>query len=92
MFICLFLNIALICVHCFRKNSDLKIALWTGYEWDEIKYKEVIKYIDIVVTGEYIDDLHCDYKISKNILDKKRGSTNQKIINAKESLHSLYYI
>ena len=77
-----------ILIYIKKIKPDLKIALWTGYEWDEIKYKEVIKYIDIVVTGEYIDDLHCDYKISKNILDKKRGSTNQKIINAKESLQN----
>ena len=68
------------------QKKDLKIALWTGYEWEDVKNKEVIRYIDVIVVGKYIDDLHRDYKITKNILDKKRGSTNQRVIDVKKSL------
>lgn len=69
-----------------ERKPNLKIALWTGFELEQIKDLDVVKYLDVIVTGEYIEDLHCDYKITKNKSDKKRGSSNQRIINAKESL------
>ena len=72
--------------HIKSKKNNLRIALWTGFEWEQVKDLEVVKYLDIIVTGKYIEDLHCDYKITKNLLDKKRGSKNQRIICAKESI------
>lgn len=72
--------------HIKVKKKDLKIALWTGYEWEEIKNYPVINYLDVIVTGKYIDELRCDYKITKNLLDKKRGSSNQKIIDVRKSI------
>ena len=69
-----------------EKKPNLKIALWSGLEWEQIKDLDVIRYLDVIVTGKYIEDLHYDYKITKNILDKKRGSINQRIIDVKESI------
>lgn len=68
------------------KKQDLKIALWTGFEWEQVKDLGAVKYLDVIVTGRYVEDLHCDYKITKNKLDKKRGSSNQRIIDVKNSL------
>ena len=56
-----------------------KIMLWTGMEWDEIKDYECIKFLDIVIDGKYEHD-------NKNKTCRLIGSSNQRIIMAKESL------
>ena len=76
-------------IKCIKNiKPDLKIALWTGYEWEEIKDFSIIKNIDVIVTGKYIEDKHCEYKRTKNLIDKKRGSSNQRVIDVKESLRN----
>ena len=62
-----------------EKYPNKSIWCYTGYELDEICDKEVLKYIDIIITGRYIDSLR---DISHN--NEWRGSTNQQIINLKE--------
>ena len=52
---------------------------WTGFLYDmDLKDKEVINYIDVLVDGRYNEELH-------NPLLKWRGSSNQRVINVKES-------
>ena len=53
--------------------------LYTGYLWEQIKDLEIMKYIDVVVDGPYIDEL-------KNITLKWRGSSNQRVIDVQKSL------
>lgn len=55
------------------------IWLYTGYNWEEIKDLILIKYIDVLVDGNFIKSL-----ADENY--KWAGSTNQRIINVKESL------
>lgn len=78
------------------------IWLYTGYEWNQImnikvtqpffscqdleskiqnvlKRQEIIKLCNVVVDGEYIDE-------QKDLTLKFRGSKNQRVINAPESL------
>ena len=65
-----------------RKFPDIKIYLWTGYLFDEIedeKTKFILHYIDILIDGKFEED-------KKDISLKMRGSTNQRIIDVKESL------
>lgn len=50
------------------------IWLYTGYKWSEICHLEVIKYIDILVDGKYVEHLK-DSKL------KWRGSSNQNVID-----------
>ena len=53
---------------------------WTGFLFDrDLKDKEVMKYIDVLVDGQYKDELH-DFRL------KYRGSSNQRVIDVKESL------
>ena len=61
------------------KQPSLKIALWTGYIWDDIKHLELLKYIDVLVDGEFKLELK-DEKL------KHKGSSNQNEINVQESL------
>ena len=55
------------------------IWLYTGYDWDEIKDLELLQYVDVVVDGKFILE-------QKDTTIPFRGSTNQRIINVKETL------
>ena len=66
----------------FRETYPKKnIYIWTGYTLEEFndKQKEVLRYIDILVDGKFEKD-------NKDISLKLRGSSNQRIIDVKESL------
>ena len=56
------------------------IWLYTGYEWDEIKRLNLLKYVDVVVDGKFILE-------QRDTTLAFRGSKNQKIINVKDSLN-----
>lgn len=53
--------------------------LYSGYVWDKIKDLEIIKYLDVVVDGPYINEL-------RDVSLKWRGSSNQRVIDVKKSL------
>ena len=55
------------------------IWLYTGYNWDEIKHLNLLKYIDVVVDGKFIQE-------QRDITLAFKGSLNQKIIDVKKSL------
>lgn len=63
------------------KYPDKKIYLWTGYVVEEFNksQKEIFKYADILVDGKFEED-------KKNISLIMRGSSNQRVINVKETL------
>ena len=56
------------------------IWLYTGYKWEEIKDLEGISDIDVIAEGEFIEEL------KDNNLEWV-GSSNQRVINVKESLN-----
>lgn len=61
-------------------NKDLWI--WSGFLFDKnLKDKEVVKYVDVLVDGQYIDELH-------NPTLKWKGSSNQRVIDVQKSLKS----
>ena len=63
-----------------KKYPNKSIWAWSGYLFDEyIKDKEISKYIDVLVDGQFIDDL-------KNPNLEWRGSSNQRVIDVKKSL------
>lgn len=55
------------------------IWCYTGYKWDEVKNLEVVKYIDILVDGQFKEALSIP---SPNWC----GSSNQQIIRVMESI------
>ena len=63
------------------KYPEETIWCWTGYEFDQIKDRELTKYLDVAVCGPFKLDLR---DISSNNL--YRGSTNQHVINIQKSL------
>ena len=62
-----------------EKYPDKTIWLYTGYEWKDIWHYPMMKYVDVVVDGEFKIDLK-----DANLLWK--GSSNQKVINVQETL------
>ncbi|WP_250278862.1 anaerobic ribonucleoside-triphosphate reductase activating protein [[Clostridium] colinum] len=63
------------------KNKFPKKDIWlyTGYIWEEINNLDVIKYIDILVDGRFIEEL-------ANTNLEWRGSSNQRVIDVQKSL------
>lgn len=53
---------------------------WTGFSFEDyLKEKEICKYLDVVVDGQYMDDL-------RNPNLKWKGSSNQRVIDIQKSL------
>ena len=59
----------------FKKRFPEKnIWLWTGFQYEDVEDKEILNYIDVLVDGKYIDELH-------NPTLKWKGSSNQRVID-----------
>ena len=65
----------------FIKNKLPHKTIWcyTGYEWERIKHLDILKYVDVLVDGQFVQEL-ADPRL------KFRGSSNQRIIDVKKSL------
>ena len=61
-----------------EKYPEKNIWTWTGFKYEDIKDKEVFNYIDVLVDGQYKDELH-DPTL------KWKGSSNQRVIDIKKS-------
>lgn len=63
-----------------EKFPNKNIWVWSGFLFDrDLKGNEVLKYIDVLVDGQYVDELH-------NPTLKWRGSSNQRVIDVQKSL------
>lgn len=65
-----------------EKFPNKTIWSWSGFLFDkDLKGKEVLKYIDTLVDGQYRDEL-------RDPTLEWRGSSNQRVIDVQESLKS----
>ena len=63
-----------------EKFPNKNIWAWSGFKFDkDLKDKEVTKYLDVIVDGQYVDELH-------NPTLKWKGSSNQRVIDVQKSL------
>ncbi len=63
-----------------EKFPNKTVWSWTGFSFDQdLKDKEVSKYIDVLVDGQYVDEL-------RNPKLKYCGSSNQRVIDVQKSL------
>ena len=66
-----------------EKYPNIKIYIWTGYYFDDIKdnkwVRNIIQDIDYIIDGPFEED-------KKDITLKLRGSSNQHIIDIKEKI------
>ncbi len=68
-----------LCKNIKSAFPDKTIWIYTGYTFEEIKTSEILQYIDVLVDGEYVEEL-------RDIEAHWVGSTNQRIILIKETL------
>lgn len=63
-----------------EKFPDKNVWTWTGFLFDkDLKDKEVLKYVDVLVDGQYVNEL-------RNPKLKYSGSSNQRVIDVQKSL------
>ena len=62
-----------------EKYPEKTIWLYTGYSWEEIWHYPVMKYIDVLVDGEFV----AECKDTKLLW---KGSSNQRVIDVQETL------
>ena len=63
-----------------EKFPEKNVWAWSGYTFENyIKDKEVSKYLDVVVDGQFVEE-------EKNPTLEWKGSSNQRVINVPESL------
>ena len=63
-----------------EKFPNKNLWAWSGFLFDrELRDKEVLSYLDVLVDGQYVDEL-------RNPTLKWRGSSNQRVIDVQESL------
>lgn len=61
------------------KKKGYNIWLYTGYSFEDIQYKHIMNFVDVIVDGEFKD---CE----KSFELKFKGSRNQRIIDVRKSL------
>ena len=64
-------------IKCNCPGKD--IWVWTGYEFEDLRDLPVMRYIDVLVDGPFIEEL-------RDLRLKYRGSSNQRVIDVNESL------
>jgi anaerobic ribonucleoside-triphosphate reductase activating protein len=63
-----------------EKFPNKNLWIWSGFLFDrDLKDKEVLKYTDVLIDGQYVDEL-------RNPKLKWKGSSNQRVIDVPKSL------
>ena len=62
-----------------QKYPDKTIWMYTGDSWEDVLHYPLMRYVDVLVDGEFQNDL----KDTKLLW---KGSSNQRVINVQESL------
>ena len=62
-----------------ERYPEKTIWSWSGFLIDNIVDKEILNYLDVLVDGQYVDELH-------NPTLKWCGSENQRVIDVKKTL------
>lgn len=70
-----------ICKSIRTVNPDKSIWVYTGYLYEDLRGYEIMRYIDVLVDGPFIEDF-------KDISLKFRGSSNQRLINVRATRRS----
>ena len=67
-----------LCKEIKEKFPKKTIWLYTGYIFENVKDLEIMNYVDVVVDGSFVEKL-------KDISLKWRGSSNQRVIDVKQT-------
>lgn len=70
-------DIAQLCYEFKQRFPNKTIWLYTGFKFEEIKSLKFLAFVDVVVDGEFVQEL-------RDVTLPFRGSTNQKLIRVKD--------
>ena len=73
-------DILKLCQDIKKLYPNKNIWMYTGYTFEEIQDSQILKYIDVLVDGEYIEEF-------RDIEAHWIGSKNQRLIDVKETLN-----
>ena len=62
-----------------ERYPEKTIWLYTGYDWDKVCHMEIVRYLDVLVDGEFV-------AAKKDPLLCWKGSSNQRVIDVQETL------
>ena len=62
-----------------KQIKNKTIWVYTGHTFETVKNYDIMKYIDYLVDGQYVDEL-------RDLRLKFRGSSNQRVIDVQKSL------
>lgn len=68
-----------LCAYVKTFYPNKTVWLWTGYMFEDLRDLDVMRYIDVLVDGPFVADL-------KDLRLQWRGSSNQRVIDVRESL------
>lgn len=68
-----------LCRYIKLRYPNKNIWLYTGWLWEDIKDLEIVKYVDVIVDGKYIEE-------ERNISLPFCGSQNQRVIDVNKTL------
>ena len=64
-----------------EKFPDKTIWVYTGYTWEEVKDLPYLEMVDVLVDGEFVEEL-------KDVTLHWKGSSNQRVIDVKKTLET----
>ncbi len=62
-----------------EKYPDKTVWVWSGFLFENLKDKDVLNYIDVLVDGQFVDEL-------RDPTLHWKGSSNQRVIDVKKTL------
>ena len=62
-----------------ERYPDKNVWVWSGFLFDNLKDKDVLNYIDVLVDGQFVDEL-------RDPMLHWKGSSNQRVIDVQKSL------
>lgn len=68
-----------LCKRIKQAKPETQIWCYTGWLWEAVKNLEIMKYLDVLVDGPYVESL-------RDISLPWRGSSNQRVIDVQASL------
>lgn len=70
-----------LCIILKQRHPNKTIWCYTGYLWEDVKHLDIMKYIDVLCDGRFVEEL-------KDVNAHWVGSTNQRVIDVQKSLNN----
>lgn len=70
-----------LCKRVKAERPDTQIWCYTGWLWEDVQVFEIMKYIDVLVDGPFVES-------QRDITLPFRGSRNQRVIDVQKSLEA----